>query len=326
MQFEQRVMSGIQPTGEIHIGNYLGAIKHWVELAGQYPCFYIIVDYHAITIDYDAAQFQKSIFQAALVNAACGLMPGTCHLFIQSQVPEHTELCWIFNSCTMVGRLFNMTQFKDKSEQHQENVNAGLLVYPVLQAADILVYKATMVPVGEDQLQHLELTREIARRFNFKYGETFPDAVACGRSVRVMGLDGESKMSKSKGNYIGMLESADTIWEKLRPAKTDINRKRRQDPGDPSVCNIFSLHEHFTSTEQRAELAEGCRHAGIGCIDCKKALLANLMATLQPIQDRYHELASHPDVIKDFLRDSAVKARTVAGATLEEVRAKMGLR
>lgn len=325
MKFEKRVMSGIQPTGDIHIGNYLGAVKHWVELTKKYPCFFVIVDYHAITITYDVPHFQEHIFQAAMVNAACGLMPGTCLLFIQSHVPEHTELGWIFNSCAMVGRLTNMTQFKEKSKQHEENINAGLLVYPILQAADILLYKASLVPVGEDQLQHLELTREIARNFNSRFGETFPMAKACGRSMRIMGLDGEFKMSKSKGNYIGLLDPPDVVWEKLRPAKTDINRKRRDDPGNPEICNIFSLHKYFTPQNEYEELAVGCCKAGIGCIDCKKVLNTYINQTLAPIQERYHELEKHPDIIRDFLRDSALKARKVAQKTMAEAKEKMGL-
>ena len=167
------IMSGIQPTGDIHIGNYLGAIRQWVELTKDHECFYVIVDYHAITIDYDIDNFQKNIFNAAMVNIACGLEPGTCHLFIQSHIPEILELNWILASCTMVGRLTNMTQFKDKSAQHEANINAGLLNYPILMAADILIYKASLVPVGEDQFQHLEFSREVARRFNSRFGQTF---------------------------------------------------------------------------------------------------------------------------------------------------------
>ena len=235
------VMSGIQPTGDIHIGNYLGAISQWVELAKTHDCFYVIVDYHAITIDYDVKGFQENILNAAMINIACGLEPGTCHLLIQSYVPEILELNWIFASCTMVGRLTNMTQFKEKSAQHEANVNAGLLNYPILQAADILIYKASLVPVGEDQFQHLELSREIARRFNNLYGETFPQPMPCGKSVKILGLDGENKMSKSLNNYIGILDTPEEIWKKLAPAKTDVQRVRRSDPGRPWKCNIYSF-------------------------------------------------------------------------------------
>lgn len=322
----ERVMSGIQPTGEIHIGNYLGAIRQWVELTKDHPCFYVIVDYHAITIDYDVSTFQENILKAAMVNIACGLEPGTCLLFIQSHVPEHMELNWVFASCTMVGRLTNMTQFKEKARQHEGNVNAGLLNYPILQAADILIYKASLVPVGEDQLQHLELAREIARRFNHKFGETFPEPQACGKTVRVLGLDGEHKMSKSLNNTIGVLESPEVIWKKLAPAKTDVQRVRRSDPGRPWLCNIYSYHEFFTPAEQRQYCYEECQKAGIGCLDCKRILHEHLCATLAPIQDRYRELERHPDDVRDFLDDSARQAREIAKETIEEVRKKMGIR
>jgi len=319
------VMSGIQPTGDIHIGNYLGALRNWVAMTAENECYYVIVDYHAITIEYDTATFQQNVFDAALVNAACGLEPGTCLLFVQSQVPEHTELAWVFNSLTMVGRLTNMTQFKEKSQQHSTNINAGLLTYPILQAADILIYKATEVPVGEDQHQHLELTREIARRFNYRFGETFPEPRATGGGLRILGLDGSGKMSQSKGNTIGVLESAETIWEKLRPAVTDVARVRRSDPGNPYVCNIFSLHEHFSTEQERAEIYQGCTTAGIGCIDCKRILHRNIVTALAPIQERYEEYRRQPDVIRDFLADSARKARAVARQTMAEVREKMGI-
>lgn len=322
----QIIMSGIQPTGDIHIGNYLGAISQWVELAKNHKCFYVIVDYHAITIDYDVANFQKSIFNAAMVNIACGLEPGTCHLVIQSHVPEILELNWIFSSCTMVGRLTNMTQFKDKAQQHESNVNAGLLNYPILQAADILIYKASLVPVGEDQFQHLELAREIARRFNSRFGETFPEPMPCGESVRVLGLDGENKMSKSLNNYIGIMDSEEELWKKLAPAKTDVQRIRRSDPGRPWMCNIYSYHECFTPEEPRRNCYEECRKAGIGCIDCKRVLLKYLVEALAPIQNRFRELEKHPDVVHDFLRESAREAKRVAGMTMDEVRRKMGIR
>ena len=323
---EKRVMSGIQPTGDIHIGNYLGALRQWVELTKTHRCFYVIVDYHAITIDYDIKNFQKNILEAAMVNMACGLEPGTCHLLIQSHIPEILELNWVFAAATMVGRLTNMTQFKEKSQQHEANINAGLLNYPILQAADILIYKASLVPVGEDQLQHLELAREIARRFNARFGETFPEPDAGGKSVRVMGLDGENKMSKSLGNYIGILDSSELLWKKLGPAKTDIQRQRRTDPGRPWICNIYSYHEFFTPEEEGKQCYELCQKAGIGCIDCKKILHKHMASALAPIQERYRQLEKEPDIARDFLADSARQAREIAAATMEEVRSKMGLR
>ena len=323
---KERVMSGIQPTGDIHIGNYLGALREWVELSKTHECFYVIVDYHAVTIDYNVETFQQNIFNAALVNIACGLEPGTCHLLVQSHVPEILELNWILASCTMIGRLTNMTQFKEKSAQHEANVNAGLLNYPTLQSADILIYKAALVPVGEDQYQHLELAREIARRFNRRFGEIFPEPHPCGNPVRVLGLDGEQKMSKSLNNYIGILDSPDEIWKKLAPAKTDVQREKRSDPGRPWMCNIFSYHEFFTPEETRQYCHEECQKAGIGCLDCKRTLHEHLCGALAPIQDRCRELAANPDVVHDFLNESAREAREIARQTMDEVRHKMGLR
>ena len=320
------VMSGIQPTGDIHVGNYLGAIREWVKLTKTHKCFYVIVDYHAITIDYDASHFHQNIINAAMVNMACGLEPGTCHLFIQSHIPEIMELTWIFSACTMVGRLTNMTQYKEKSDQHQANVNAGLLNYPILQAADILIYKASLVPVGEDQFQHLELAREIARRFNHRFGDTFPEPEPCGKPGRVLGLDGKHKMSKSLKNYIGILDTPEDIWKKLAPAKTDVQRVRRSDPGRPWMCNIFSYHEFFTPEDKRNKCSEECQKAGIGCLECKRILHESLVEALAPIQARYHELAAHPDLVQDFLRDSAREARQVARETMDEVRCKLGIR
>ncbi|MFO7732162.1 MAG: tryptophan--tRNA ligase, partial [Candidatus Aminicenantes bacterium] len=244
MTKRKRILSGIQPSGTIHIGNYFGAIENWVRLTKDYDCFFTIVDYHAITVQYDPALMQKRIREAALDNIAAGLDPSRCTIFVQSHVPEHTELCWLLNCVTPMGELSRMTQFKEKSERERENVTAGLLNYPILQAADILIYKADAVPVGDDQAQHLEFTREVARRFNGRFGEFFPEpATLIGRGARVMGIDGGSKMSKSLDNHIGVVEDPEAIWEKLRPAKTDEARKRRSDPGSPDRCNIFSYHK-----------------------------------------------------------------------------------
>ncbi|MGD8388236.1 MAG: tryptophan--tRNA ligase [Desulfobacteraceae bacterium] len=321
-----KVMSGIQPTGDIHIGNYLGALRQWVEMTKDHECFFVIVDYHAITIDYDVSGFQQNIINAAMVNIACGLEPGTCRLVIQSHIPEIMELNWIFASCAMVGRLTNMTQFKEKSAQHEANINAGLLNYPILQAADILVYKASLVPVGEDQFQHLEFAREIARRFNKRFGETFPEPEPCGKPARVLGLDGENKMSKSLKNYIGVLDSPEVLWKKLAPAKTDVQRVKRTDPGRPELCNIFSYHGFFTPEDIRQECHDACRKAEIGCVDCKKILHEHLSRSLEPIRNRYQELVAHPNIVHDFLNESAKQAREIASETMDEVRHKMGIR
>lgn len=322
------LFSGIQPTGVIHIGNYCGAIRNWVRLLDQYESIYCIVDYHAITADYDPADMQERIFQAAVANIAAGLEPGRCLLFVQSQVPEHTELTWIFNVLTPMGLLSRMTQFKEKAVRQSENVNVGLFDYPVLQAADILLYKAEAVPVGEDQVQHVEFTRDIARKFNLRFGECFPEpeAVVPRSGSRIMGLDGKNKMSKSLNNYIGLLEEPDTIWEKLRTAVTDENRKRRNDPGNPEICGIYTIHQCFSPPELQAEVAAACRTAGIGCVDCKKRLFEHMMRELDPIRERARELAGHPEKVHQFLADSAAACKKLAEITMEEVRRRTGLR
>src|SRR5690242_15347232 len=232
-----RVFSGIQPSGELHIGNYLGAVRNWVALQDHHECFFCIVDYHAITVPYEPEDLRRRTYEMAISLLAAGLDPNKCTLFVQSAVPEHTELAWIFNSVTPLGELERQTQFKDKS-QRQESVLTGLLTYPILQAADILLYRADKVPVGEDQVQHLELSREIARRWNARFATDDAPYFAEPQPLltptrRLMGLDGQAKMSKSLNNYIGLLESTDEIWAKLRPAVTDPARIRKTDPGTP---------------------------------------------------------------------------------------------
>jgi len=323
-----KLFSGIQPSGEIHIGNYCGAIRNWVRLMDQYDCIFCIVDYHVLTLQYDVAEMKRRIHDAARVNMACGIDPSRAILFVQSQVPEHTELAWIFNTVTPMGDLSRMTQFKEKSKQNEENVNAGLFTYPVLQAADILLYKAVAVPVGEDQVQHIELTREIARKFNARFAELFPEPahLVPKDGARIMGLDGKTKMSKTLNNYIGVLESSESIWKKIAPAVTDENRKRRTDPGNPDICNIYSLHKAFSDPATVDEVNRECRVAGIGCVDCKKRLHQNMMATLEPIQEKAAALAAKPELVSDVLADGAKRASTLANATMAEVRVATGIR
>lgn len=322
------LFSGIQPSGDIHIGNYLGAIRNWVRLLDEYRCIFCIVDYHAITIDYDPAEMQERILRAAIVNLAAGLDPERCLLFVQSEVPEHTELTWIFNTLTPMGLLGRMTQFKDKSRRNEENVNVGLFDYPVLQAADILLYRAEAVPVGEDQVQHVELTRDIARKFNLRFGDFFPEpaAVVPKSGARIMGLDGQSKMSKSLDNFIGLIEDRDAIWDKLRPAFTDPARQRRSDPGNPLICNIYTLHENFSPPEVQEECATACRQADIGCIDCKKKLFEHMMVELDPIREKAKELETQEQQVGDFIAESTRACRQLARETMKAVREKMGLR
>jgi len=323
----KRLFSGIQPSGGIHIGNYLGAIRNWVALIPELECIYCIVDYHAITVPYEPAEMQGRILEAAAVNIACGIDPERCTLFVQSHVPEHTELTWILNSVTPVGDLFRMTQFKEKSAQHEMSVNAGLLDYPVLMAADILLYKGEVVPVGEDQVQHLELSREITRRFNARYGPVFPEPKErLTAAARIMGLDDPTKkMSKSLGNTVGLLEDPKSIWEKVRTAVTDPARVRRTDPGEPTKCNLFTLHGYFSPSEDMERIAPACRAAAIGCIECKKTLYENMRKVLDPIRGRAQALLADPEQVWAILRRGAERCRPIAHATMTEVRKAMGL-
>ena len=320
-----RVFSGIQPSGELHIGNYLGAVQNWVRLQTQHDCLFSIVDLHAITQPYDVATLASLTLDMAVSLYAVGLDPEKCIVFVQSHVTEHTELNWLLTTVAPLGELERQTQFKDKA-QRQESVPAGLLAYPVLQAADVLLYKATLVPIGEDQLQHLELMREIARRWNARYGASyFPEPQPLlTKTRRVLGLDGKAKMSKSLGNTIGLFESPEAIWEKLRPAATDPARKTRKDPGTPEICNIFTIHQGFSPPDTITEVAHKCRTAGWGCLDCKRVLADNMIATLAPMRERANELKREPATVLEKLRAGAGKARALARKTMAEVWDRMG--
>lgn len=324
-----RIFSGIQPSGELHVGNYLGAVKNWVELQSRFESYFCIVNYHAITAPYVPQDLRARTRDMAIGLLASGLDPNRCTLFIQSQVPEHTELAWIFNTLTPLGELERQTQFKDKSGR-QEQIMAGLLNYPVLQAADILLYRADLVPVGEDQVQHLELSRVVARNWNARFSPDapfFPEPQAkLTATRRIVGLDGQAKMSKSIGNTIGILESPEAIWDKLRPAVTDPARQKKTDAGEPDKCPvIYQLHRAFSPADTVAEVEANCRGAKWGCIDCKKALHANLAAELAPIREAAADLQSKPEQVDEILASGADKARIEAGATLRTVKERMGL-
>ena len=296
-----RIFSGIQPSGELHIGNYLGAVKNWVALQHQFETFICVVNYHAITGEYEPTDLERRTHEMAVGLLAAGIDPAKATLFVQSQVPEHTELAWIFNTLTPLGELERQVAFKEKAAR-QEQVMAGILNYPVLQAADILLYLADLVPVGEDQVQHLELSRVIARNWNSRFaGDApyFPEPQPrLTPTRRIVGLDGNSKMSKSLGNTIGLLEEPEAIWEKLRPAVTDPARQRKTDKGDPEKCPIiYQLHRAFSPEATVREVETNCREAKWGCIDCKKALLTNVMNELTPIRERAKELHANPALV-----------------------------
>jgi len=324
-----RIFSGMQPSGELHIGNWLGALRQWVDLSREdaYDAIFCVVDAHAVTVDYEPKKLRERILEAATGYLAAGIDPQKSVMFVQSDVREHTELAWYLACCAQMGELQRMTQFKDKSEQHKHNVNAGLFTYPVLMAADILLYRASVVPVGDDQVQHLELSRDIARRFNQRFkAKVFPEpAPRLSKAPRIMGLDGQAKMAKSRGNTIALSEDGKAVWNKLKGAFTDPQRLRREDPGRPEICNIFTMHGAVTPGDKVDEIAVGCRTAAIGCGDCKKILHENLMRELGPVQERLADLRQRPDDVWDILRTGATRCRPWAEQTMVDVRRCMGL-
>lgn len=322
-----RIFSGIQPSGELHIGNYLGAVRNWVKLQHEHESIICIVDYHAITVSYDPEMLRVRRYEMALSLLAAGIDPTVATLFVQSHVPQHTELTWFLNTITPLGELERQTQFKEKS-QRQESIAAGLLNYPVLQAADILLYRANLVPVGEDQVQHLELSRVIARRWNAQFGkgeDYFPEPQpVLTPTRRILGLDGQAKMSKSMNNTIGLLEPSEEIWNKLRPAATDPKRIKRTDPGTPEVCNIYHLHRAFSPAATVEHVAEQCSTAGWGCIDCKRVLFESMEQELIPIRRRAAELRAEPGRVARLLAEGGARCRDLAAETIHDVRERMG--
>ena len=394
-----RVFSGIQPSGELHLGNYLGAVRNWVRLQDQHECLFCVVDLHAITQPYEPATLSARTLEMATGLLATGLDPDKCTLFVQSHVPEHSELNWLLTTVTPLGELERQTQYKDKA-QRQESVPAGLLNYPILQAADVLLYHAGLVPVGEDQVSHVEISREIVRRFNAFYGLAFkekfksfveylrsknkeatdsreavlfdlfcrdalgqrgiapsedlaeiksavremvhrfgvenfvekyggefvaservltePD-VMLTKTPRIPGLDGR-KMSKSYGNAITLSESGEEIRKKTKMMVTDPARKRRTDPGNPDVCPVYDWHKLFSSPETLKWSAEGCRTAGIGCIECKAKMADHLIEWIAPIRERRVEYERHPARVLDVIDSGSAKAREVAQVTMKRVR------
>ncbi len=320
-----RVFSGVQPTGELHVGNYLGAVRTWSTMVADQKeeNIFCIVDAHAITLPHEPKELAERSLRMAGDLIACGVDPEKCILFVQSDVREHTELAWYLSAVTPMGDLQRMTQFKEKSEG-KDFVSCALFTYPVLMSADILLYKATVVPVGDDQLQHLELARETVRRFNHRFGDVFPEPKPrLSSGARIMGLDGQGKMSKSKGNSVGIFESSESFWNKLRPAFTDPQRLRKSDPGRPDVCNIFTMHKSVSTAEQQAEVRKKCEGAEWGCMDCKKLLFENFEKELVPLRTKREALS--PDDVRTSLKRGAEKARDIAEKTITEVREVLGL-
>jgi tryptophanyl-tRNA synthetase len=323
---KKRIFSGIRPTGEIHLGNYFGALATWVRLMDDYECIFGVMDSHALTTPFDPQQQPEMTFNTLAALMAVGLEPSRCHLMIQSEVKEHTELTWMLSCIAPLGQMERMTQFKDKSQQNPENITLGLLSYPALMAADILVYRAEAVPVGEDQVQHLELTRDLARKFNNAYGEYFPEPQPIlSQTPRIMGLDGKSKMSKTLNNHISMFEQPEPLRQKIMTAVTDENRKRRSDPGNPDICNIFSLHKIFSTQEEVEMVNRECRTAGIGCVDCKKLLLTHMEEFIAPHRDRFQQLQSNPEELYQAAEAGANYCRPIAEETVEGVKSRIGL-
>lgn len=322
----ETVFSGIQPSGGFHIGNYLGAVQNWVALQDQFRCLYCVVDLHALTQSYDVKQMQDRVETLAAELLASGIDPDRSVLFVQSHVPEHAELAWILSTVTPYGELSRMTQFKEKSEREPDNINAGLMSYPILMAADILLYRATRVPVGVDQVQHLELAREICRRFNGRFGALFPEPQPLHtKALKILGLDGKQKMSKSLGNSVQISEEPDAIRAKIKNAFTDPTRLKKSDPGHPESCYVCGLQGYFASPEETARYHENCRTAAWGCVDSKRALAENMIKYLAPIRERAAEWKAHPERLRQVLGDGAQTARVLAHDTMEKVREALGL-
>ncbi len=324
-----RILSGMRPTGPLHLGNYMGALDNWVALQDRYECFFSIVDWHSLTTDYaDPSQIRENVIEVATDWLAAGLDPARSTVFIQSLVPQHAELHLLLSMIVPVPWLERVPTYKEQQQnlEGKDLSTYGFLGYPLLQTADIIIYKADAVPVGEDQAPHIEIAREIVRRFNNLYGEVFPEPqTLLTEAKRIPGTDGR-KMSKSYGNAIYLKDDPETVKQKLRPMLTDPARKRRTDPGDPDICPVFDLHKAFSPVETREWAAAGCRTAGIGCLDCKAKLAEHMLERLAGVHARRPEFAKRPDTVWDVLVEGSKKAREVAEATMEDVRGAMKIR
>ncbi len=324
----ERVLSGMQASGKVHMGNLVGALKNWVALQDKYDCFYFVADWHALTTGYADPSSIKESTQDLLINfIASGLDPDKSTIFIQSQVPQHAELHLLLSMITPLGWLERVPTYKEKQEQLKDRdlSTYGFLGYPVLQTADIIIYRAKHVPVGIDQLPHLEISREIARRFNYMYNEVFPEPEGLLTEFpKVPGLDGR-KMSKSYDNAIYLSDSPEIVEQKIRTMMTDPARKRRTDIGNPELSPVYQLHKVFSSADEIEEVAHGCRTAGIGCIDCKKILIKNVFKYMEPIWQKRNQLVANPEMVLEIARKGSEKAGAVAEQTMKLVREAMGL-
>ncbi|MBN1536014.1 MAG: tryptophan--tRNA ligase [Anaerolineales bacterium] len=322
-----RVFSGARPTGRQHLGNYLGAIKNYVALQDDYDCVYCIVDLHALTTLETTENLRQNSYEMALDWLAAGIRPEETIMFIQSHVLEVTELHTILSMVTPLGKLTDLPTFKEKVRQQPHNINYGLVGYPVLMAADIVLYKSDAVPVGVDQQPHLEFTREVVRSFNYRFNTQclIEPEMKATEFPKVLGIDGVQKMSKSLNNHIEIAATPEETQQRVMQMVTDPQRMRRTDPGNPDVCNVFTLHKSFSSPEEVANINVECRRAGIGCVDCKKLLAKNLNEHLRGFRQRRAELDRNPDDVWDILNEGGARAKRIAQATMQEVHAAIGL-
>lgn len=327
MNKKGRVFSGARPTGRQHLGNYLGAIKNYIAMQDEYECVYCIVDIHALTTVDTTENLKANTYEMALDWLAAGMRPQDSIIFIQSQVPEVTELHTYLSMVTPLGKLTDLPTFKEKVRQHPNNVNYGLVGYPVLMTADIVLYKTNLVPVGIDQAPHIEFAREVVRSFNYRYNSPvlIEPQMKATEFPKVIGIDGQAKMSKSLNNHIELASTPQETQQKVMQMVTDPQRVKRTDPGNPDICNVFSLHKVFSSNDEIQMVDRECRKAGIGCVQCKQLLARNLNAHLEPFRERRANLDKNPDEVWDILEDGRKRASAIAKETMKEVRQAIGL-
>jgi tryptophanyl-tRNA synthetase len=324
MSKKKRILSGMRPTGPLHLGNLLGALANWVKLQDEYECFYFIADWHALTSDYEDTAMVKDYTKEIIIDwLSAGLTPEKSTLFVQSQIKEHAELFLILGMITPVPWLERNPTYKEQINQmsNKDLSNFGFLGYPILQAADIIMYKPYGVPVGVDQAPHVEITREIARRFNYFYGNVFPEPkVILTETPKILGID-RRKMSKSYDNAIFLSDPPEQISSRVSRMITDPQRARRSDPGNPDVCNVFDFHKLYSKTDEVKEIDQDCRTAQIGCVECKKKMAHNLSIALEPIREKRAYYEAHPELVDEIIADGCDRARKKAQATMESVRA-----